>query len=519
MEQQEQHAESLAELAALAGTTQATPQLLVHLARALDFAGRAAEAESRLEEALLRWPTDVPLHIQLTQLRWQRGAGEFSTRSIERAIEQFPRELGLRLVAADQLRNAGYLHKALGLLEGGLALAPDSAAFLTSMGVMLDALDRPAEALPFLTAAVARHPASVSARRNLAATLLRVGRAADALPLIDELAAGTPDDQQLIAFRATALRLLGDPGYGKLCDYARLVRAYPLRAPEEFADIEQFNSAFAAELLRLHRASERPLAQSLRGGTQTDRNLPARNPVIANFFAMIDAPIRDYIAQLQPGMDHPTDRRKSSGYRIAGSWSVQLAPGGFHTNHVHPQGWLSSAYYVELPEVACGEIMRIGRAGYIETPSPFLEQGLALRGLEPPENWFHKWFVFSLASDLLVFELKSPETVSQFCSCADGRFMRDFYEAVEFVGSQHCFRRKAKTTIYYWKSSFQVEVRHRTADCQRDGQVCRFHGMKTALLANCNDLLRAPRLLRFRRAFPGCKGVFRKYGHRTVFVN
>jgi hypothetical protein len=174
--------------------------------------------------------------------------------------------------------------------------------------------------------------------------------------------------------------------------------------------------------------------------------------------------------------------------------------------------------HVESPELACREIMRIGRAGYIETPSPFLEQGLALRGQEPPENWYHKWFVFSLDSGPLAFEPKTPETVLQFCSCADGQFMRDFYEAVEFGESQHCFRRKAKTTIYYWQSSFQVEVRERTVDCQRDGQVCRFRGMRTALLANCNDLLRAPRLLRLRRVFPGCKGVFRKYGHRTVFV-
>ena len=220
----------------------------------------------------------------------------------------------------------------------------------------------------------------------------------------------------------------------------------------------------------------------------------------------------------------PTHGRQRGGNSLVVPESAKLIVGDV-TALPFPSGSFDYVYashvleHVELPEVACGEIMRIGRAGYIETPSPFLEQGLALRGLEPPENWFHKWFVFSLASDLLVFEPKTPETVSQFCSCADGRFMRDFYEAVEFVGSQHCFRRKAKTTIYYWKSSFQVEVRHRTADCQRDGQVCRFHGMKTALLANCNDLLRAPRLLRFRRAFPGCKGVFRKYGHRTVFVN
>jgi hypothetical protein len=100
----------------------------------------------------------------------------------------------------------------------------------------------------------------------------------------------------------------------------------------------------------LHFSTHRPISQSLRGGTQTERRLPIGNPIIAQFFTMLDAPIRHYIARLDShDTTHPTSRRARSGYRIEGSWSVKLAPGGFHTNHVHPDGWLSSAYYVEVP--------------------------------------------------------------------------------------------------------------------------------------------------------------------------
>ena len=35
--------------------------------------------------------------------------------------------------------------------------------------------------------------------------------------------------------------------------------------------------------------------------------------------------------------------------RFSGAWSVCLRGGGTHTNHVHPQGWLSSALYIALP--------------------------------------------------------------------------------------------------------------------------------------------------------------------------
>lgn len=174
--------------------------------------------------------------------------------------------------------------------------------------------------------------------------------------------------------------------------------------------------------------------------------------------------------------------------------------------------------HVDRPELACKEIMRVGSAGYIETPSPFLEQGLALNANTHPGNWFHKWFIFPPYPGMLVFEPKTPGTIGEFCSCPDGQFMKEFYTSLDFRQAQHHFRRKAKTTIFYWKSSFLVEVRDRTVDCQREARVCRFAEMKKALLANCNDLFRALRLLRFRKNFPDCRAVFRKYRHRTIFV-
>jgi tetratricopeptide (TPR) repeat protein len=369
-ERRGRHDEALAQFEALSEAEPGSPQLLVHLARALQFAGRDAEARGRLEAGIARWPLEVALHQQLAQLRWRSGDGEHCTSELERVIAAHPQQLGLRLVAADLLRNGGFGERAAGLLERGLALAPDSPAFLTSMGVVLDDLGRDAEALKLLRAAVTRAPQSVPARRNLVPALLRAAQPREALRVLAELLALTPDDQQLIAWRATALRLAGDAEYARLHDYPRLVRSYELQPTAEYTDIHAFNAAFSRELTALHRATQRPLAQSLRGGTQTERNLPRENPVIAAFFAMLDAPIRDYLTHLDAASVHPTDRRKRAGYRIAGSWSVQLKPEGFHTNHVHPMGWLSSAYYVELP----ARDDTVTRAGWIKFGEPGMER-------------------------------------------------------------------------------------------------------------------------------------------------
>jgi hypothetical protein len=215
----------------------------------------------------------------------------------------------------------------------------------------------------------------VPARRNLLPALLKGGDAGEALRVCEGLLAQLPNDQQLIAWRATALRALGHEDYARLHDYSRLVRCYRLSTTRG-GGIAEFNAEFAAQLRALHRQERRPLTQSLRGGTQTDRALPATLPVIAEFFAMLEAPIRDYIARLGDlDAGHPTARRArpGGGHRISGSWSVELKPDGFHVSHVHPAGWLSSAYYVELPAV-----LETGkREGWLA----FGEPGIAVAGL------------------------------------------------------------------------------------------------------------------------------------------
>jgi len=390
LEQQGADHAALAELEALAREARDSPMLLAHLAAQLNTAGRSDEADSLLMEGLGRWPADAALHTQLARLRWQRGAGFDAMLPIEQAIQHLPREMHLRLVAADLLHAAGATERALELLDTGLKAAPQSATFRTSIGALLEGLDRLDEALPYLREACRRAPQSVPARRNLIRALLRAGGAGEALALCNQLLAQLPEDQLLIAQRATALRLLGKAEYRELYDYQRLVRIFTLAPAAPFTSIEEFNLAFAQELAPLHRAVWHPLEQSLRGGSQTERNLPRDNPVIAAFFNMLDAPIREYIAGLRADdLEHPLDRRRRAGYRISGSWSVQLRADGFHINHVHPRGWLSSAYYVSLPDVTNDYT----RAGWLK----FGEPGIPIPGCAA------EYFVKPAAGKLVLF--------------------------------------------------------------------------------------------------------------------
>jgi hypothetical protein len=66
---------------------------------------------------------------------------------------------------------------------------------------------------------------------------------------------------------------------------------------------------------------------------------------------------------------HPLGARRSGDYRVKGCWSVKLRAGGHHVNHLHPEGWLSSADYVALPP-GLGE--GDARAGWIKFGEPRL---------------------------------------------------------------------------------------------------------------------------------------------------
>jgi hypothetical protein len=46
---------------------------------------------------------------------------------------------------------------------------------------------------------------------------------------------------------------------------------------------------------------------------------------------------------------------------------VLLQPGGHHVDHVHPSGWLSSAFYVETPRAA---LDTPGREGWLQFGRP-----------------------------------------------------------------------------------------------------------------------------------------------------
>ncbi|MEM9740554.1 MAG: 2OG-Fe(II) oxygenase family protein [Pseudomonadota bacterium] len=221
-------------------------------------------------------------------------------------------------------------------------------------------------------------PDAASVVDAFAVAKMMIGDAHSALRAIEPMRLAQPNNQYWIAHEATVLRLLGDPRYETLMDFDRFVRSYRLPVPEGYADSAAFNRALQAELETHHHASNHPLDQSLRLGTQTAQDLLAmESPAVRAYIKALKVPVSQYIAEIGQGHEHPLTARNTGQFTIKGCWSVRLTAGGHHVNHVHPQGWISSAYYVSVPSG------QDERGGWIKFGQPPFETNPPMM----PEKW------------------------------------------------------------------------------------------------------------------------------------
>lgn len=345
------------------------------LARSLVAQGAFARAEAALRDGLWLEPRHAMAHDHLARLVWMRsGDLAQATAALDEALRRFPGDVGLLAAKAAILQGAGDARGAYACLAESAARAQATPALLVRAGLSALEFD-PATALALAERALRLSPATAAARSLLAAALLGTGDADRALAQCDVLLAGAPDDQYLIALQTTAWRLLGDARHDAYCDYARLVRPYRLPTPAGWTDLAGFLADLRRTLERLHDPHGHPLLfQSLRRGTETTGDLARSNdPVIQALFKAFDAPIRDYMARLGQG-DDALRRRNRGNYRFNGGWSVRLHDAGFHASHVHPRGWISSAFYVDLPAVmadadAVAGNLTFGAPGILTTPA------------------------------------------------------------------------------------------------------------------------------------------------------
>ena len=289
------------------------------LARLLPQIGRADEALAAYDDALARAPT-AELYRSALNTAWDIKQPSVLKRWAKDALGRFGDQPEFKMMEGLAHGLAGESERALAVLEpladaGFAPVLSQCAYYRLKLGDL-----KQAEA------------------HALAAT--------QAMPL----------DQAAWAYLTVIWRLTNDPREAWLADYQRLVMPIELVPPEGHTDIKAFMGDLAKELRELHRTIEHPADQSLRQGTQTRGKLfNKRSPLIRQLSNAIEKGIAGAISSLPADLTHPFLSRNTGKTRFVGSWSVRLRRGGFHISHIHQEGWLSSALYVELPpEIEAG---------------------------------------------------------------------------------------------------------------------------------------------------------------------
>ncbi|TWB79886.1 Tfp pilus assembly protein PilF [Nitrospirillum amazonense] len=329
-------------------------QIWLNLGNTFLALGQMDDAIVCFKKVVVLDPANYAAQSALNQALWETGQHTQLLNSYEWAKERKPNDPELLKMAAEAYILFGRHEEAEANIAAVAALEPDAPALPRLRTTLLLAQQRVEEALDAARQGLATAPDDQLLLHRVAESALRLNRPAEALEAARRLDAVARDSQFAAAFQATAYRLLGQPDPRGLYDYDRFIQSIDLAPPAGYADLTAFHADLMAALDAQHVATHEPIEQTLRNGTQTRENLFTRvgaAPVIQALRDSILAATHRYIAALPDDAGHPFLRRKGQSLVWAGSWSARLRDQGYHTNHIHPEGWISGCYYVDMPDV------------------------------------------------------------------------------------------------------------------------------------------------------------------------
>jgi len=326
------------------------PETWLVYARALQNLNRFDEARPAYEEVLKRNPMMLDAHYEWAQLEWMMtGEADAAQARLDAAITAMPDQPGLHYIKGRVLEFTRGEAASYQCFADALGRWPDDVGLMIPAANAAAQSGHAAEAVAIARKAVERAPQAFPAVEALCYASLAAGEPQRVLDAIQGWRVMRPNDQHAICLQATAWRMLDDPRYRELYDYEALVRPYEIATPKGWGSLDVYLSDLRAGLKEHHPYKTHPFGQSVRSGSQVPDILSVDHPAIRAFPDAIGPAIDAHLDYLGDGKDD-VRRRNTRQWTFDGIWSVWLKPNGYHHNHVHPDGWLSSACYIQLPE-------------------------------------------------------------------------------------------------------------------------------------------------------------------------
>jgi Flp pilus assembly protein TadD len=317
-------------------------EILAGMTSAFAAEGEADSAIEGLARILSRSPHWAEGHVLLAKLRWAQGEREGFARSFEPALAAMPSNADLWREYLIALLHAEQWDEMLRVVARGREKLGDNLIFAANEAIVATETGDCERAEALFAPLVGVDDATLQVRR--VRHYVRWGRPQQADSIIAGWS-GRPEAFMFWPYASIAWRMMGDSRWDWLEGDERFVGVY------DIADRLPPLDVLASSLRNLHSLKAQPLEQSLRGGTQTEGDIFMHvDPVLVQLREAVRTTVAEHVAKLpQPDPGHPLLASPRHSIRFAGAWSVWLKTGGFHANHVHPVGWISSALYIVLP--------------------------------------------------------------------------------------------------------------------------------------------------------------------------
>ncbi len=357
------------------------PGLDLMRAQTLEQMQRFDDALTLFERLIAREPHAPLLHRSYNELLYRLDRHEDALKSYDRAPKTRELLLDKAYFLSHELRGA----EALGVYRELHARDVRDTVAATGIANTLLMMQHYEEAAAAFDVALAASPSDPDLYSSAAAVALHRDDPEKAVALCEQALRLAPLSQPALATLSVGLRTLDDPRDEILNGYDTLIQVFDLEPPAGFASMEDFNAELCSYLDRIHPAVRKFHNQTLREGTQTNGDLfGAGHELVERVQIRIHEALRGYIAGLKEDARHPFLSRRTRNTRYNGSWSSRLGDCGFHVNHTHPRGWISSCYYAGVPDVVKDESQRQGWIKFGESSfENLLERNPARRAVQP----------------------------------------------------------------------------------------------------------------------------------------
>ena len=354
-------------------------------ARALDYMNQPRRAADAYRRMLERDPLDLKTHLLLNELLHRTGDSTEMLRSYDEAARARPSSPVPTTAKGDQLLLLERPAEAAESYRRALRLKPDHIPAHIGLSRALCALGETDRALKEFEKARKIVPDDPDFDTAFAYALLRAGDTGKALQLAERAVAMAPINQAALAILGLCYRTGNDERENALNGYDRFVQIFDLDPPAGYDNIASFHQALREHLEAMHGQTREFFSQTLRGGTRTVEDIfELHHPLRDSLKQSIAQAVTRYIGAMAESANHPfLSRRQSGTFHFSGSWSSRMCGGGYHVNHIH-NGWISSVYYVDVPDISADEKQH---QGWLKFGEPSADLGFrdAIRRLVQPK--------------------------------------------------------------------------------------------------------------------------------------